>query len=621
MKFLRFLTFILLPHLLLAQTDVKQEGFYYYQNQDYFNAVYFLEMAFDKDSSDTKIWYPLAQSYTKTNQHKKSVSLYQKLWNFDQGLNYPQAQYWLGLSYKNLEDYDNASASLREFINGYIDPQDSWYGKAVAQLKGAELAKLLSLQDVEISSMAQPINSKESDFGPFPGDSVLYFSSLVKSDGRNTEEYLGHHAKIYKATKTNKVSEFRFLNSNDFHVGNISFNPDESQLFFTKCKSVDAKMICQIYTAFLKNDVWSAPQLMGSAFNSPNFNNTHPQWALWNDVEGLFISSDRSGGFGELDIWFISFENQSYNLGPSINTQGNEVTPFYHSTEQKLYFSSDFHPSIGGYDVFENQWDQRWSQTKNVGIPLNSSHNDLYYISSLKDPLSGYLSSNRIGSLYIENESCCNDIYQFKKSDYCICQTQDSLVQEMQLLLPLQLYFHNDEPNPKSLDSITVISYGDSYDSFYNLKNLYVQKFTSPLNGKLKSQSERKMKTFFEQKVRAGYNQLGLFAQQLLEAMKLEATMELNLIGFASPLNDTQYNRILSKRRISSVLNYLSDFENGVLLPYFENGQLKINELPMGETKASSQVSDNPNDRRQSVYSINAATERRIDIQSISVEF
>ena len=181
-------------------------------------------MAFDKDSSDTKIWYPLAQSYTKTNQHKKSVSLYQKLWNFDQGLNYPQAQYWLGLSYKNLEDYDNASASLREFINGYIDPQDSWYGKAVAQLKGAELAKLLSLQDVEISSMAQPINSKESDFGPFPGDSVLYFSSLVKSDGRNTEEYLGHHAKIYKATKTNKVSEFRFLNSNDFHVGNISFN-------------------------------------------------------------------------------------------------------------------------------------------------------------------------------------------------------------------------------------------------------------------------------------------------------------------------------------------------------------------------------------------------------------
>ena len=226
-----------------------------------------------------------------------------------------------------------------------------------------------------------------------------------------------------------------------------------------------------------------------------------------------------------------------------------------------------------------------------------------------------------MGSLYIKNESCCNDIYQFKKIDYCICQTQDSLVQEMQLLLPLQLYFHNDEPNPRSLDSTTEISYVDAYESFYDLKSLYVQKFSSPLKGKIKSESERKMKRFFEEKVRAGYNQLSLFANQIEEAMQLNATMELNLIGFASPLNNNSYNQKLSKRRISSVLNYLTDYKNGVLLPYFKNGQLKINELPMGETKASIEVSDNPNDRRQSVYSINAARERRIDIQSISVNF
>lgn len=621
MKHLKVLFLFLFPFLLSAQTDVRQEGFYYYENQDYFSAVYFFEMAFENDSNDIKIWYPLARSYTKTNQHKKSVSFYQKIWNFDQGLNYPNALYWLGLNYKSLGFYDKASESLREFINGYNDTQDIWYAKAVAQLKGAELAKLLSLQDTEINSLPQPINSKESDFGPFPGDSVLYFSSLVKSDGRNNEEYLGHHAKIYTATKGNKVSEFRLLNSNDFHVGNISFNPDETQMFFTKCKTLNNKMICQVYTARLENGLWTTPQLMGPAFNPPTTNNTHPQWALWNDKEGLFLSSDRSGGFGELDIWFISIENQTYNLGPAINTIGNEVTPFYHSIEQKLYFSSDFHPTIGGYDIFENQWDQRWSQTKNVGLPLNSSHNDLYYISSLEDPLSGYFSSNRMGSLYIENESCCNDIYQFKKSDYCICQTQDSLVQEMQLLLPLQLYFHNDEPNPRSLDTTTEISYVDAYESFYDLKNVYVQKFSSPLKGKIKSESERKMKRFFEEKVKVAYNRLSLFADQIVEAMELNATMELNLIGFASPLNDTSYNQKLSKRRITSVLNYLSEYKDGVLLPFFKNGQLKINELPMGETKASIEVSDNPNDRRQSVYSINAARERRIEIQSISIDF
>ena len=63
MKPLKVLFLVLLPHLLLAQTDLKQEGFYYYQNQDYFSAVYFFEMALEKDSNDTKIWYPLALAF------------------------------------------------------------------------------------------------------------------------------------------------------------------------------------------------------------------------------------------------------------------------------------------------------------------------------------------------------------------------------------------------------------------------------------------------------------------------------------------------------------------------------------------------------------------------------
>ena len=71
----------LMPHLLFSQTDLKKEGLYYFQNQDYYNAVYFLEMAVDYDSTDSKLWYPLARSYTKTNQHKKSIHFYQKVWD------------------------------------------------------------------------------------------------------------------------------------------------------------------------------------------------------------------------------------------------------------------------------------------------------------------------------------------------------------------------------------------------------------------------------------------------------------------------------------------------------------------------------------------------------------
>jgi len=443
----------------------------------------------------------------------------------------------------------------------------------------------------------------------------------VKSDGLNSENYFGHHSKVYQSIDNKGAQPFRVINSDDFHVGNISFNPSGDQLFFSRCKTTDGRMLCQIYTSTLNDLVWSTPILLPSEFNPKNSTNTHPQWAFWNQMEGLFVSSDRQGGFGQLDIWFVSMDNKAFNLGNQINTKGNEVTPFYHSVEQVLYFSSNFLPNIGGYDIFQNKWDGRWSKTKNVGLPINSSHNDLYYISKIDNPSKGYFSSNRSGSLFIHNQSCCNDIYQFQKSEYCICEKQDSLVQELQLNLPLQLFFHKDEPRSNSSDSTTTVSYTQAFNSFYNKKNLYVRKFSSVLSGKIKSKSEREMNSFFESTVKKGMNQLQEFASQLVFAMDLKAKVELNLIGFSSPLNTIQYNQKLSKRRIASVLNYLNTYNDGVLMPYFENGNLKINELPIGESRVNKDVSDNPNDRRKSVYSINAAFERRIEIQSISIEF
>ena len=151
-----------------------------------------------------------------------------------------------------------------------------------------------------------------------------------------------------------------------------------------------------------------------------------------------------------MDIWFAPKEGVAINLGSTINTVGDEVTPFYHSVEQKLYFSSDFHPGIGGFDIFQTTWENEWGIVENVGKPLNSSHNDLYYNSRIDNPLKGYLSSNRKGSLFVDKESCCNDIYAFEKPEECVCERVDSLAKQMQLNLPISLYYHNDEPNPNS---------------------------------------------------------------------------------------------------------------------------------------------------------------------------
>ena len=599
-----------------------REAEYYFSQQDFYAASHFYELAYQKDSGNVQQWWQMAEAYRFTFQYDLSAQFYHKVYIEDRALNYPDVQLWKGVMLKQSEDYERAIKTLQSYLENQVNPSDFYYRKGLMELKGANLA--LSLQSTEtiVKHLSENINSKVSDFAPFAlGDSVLYFSSLEKGDGTETEQLLGHHSKLLKSENQQLAEVLRVFNTLDYHLGNISFNPTADEVFFTKCKTEKEGVQCAIYSAQLEDELWGSPQQMSSEINQLNTTNTHPQWAFWKEQEGLFFTSNRKGGYGGMDIWFAPKEGVATNLGNTINTAGDEVTPFYHSAEQKLYFSSDFHPGIGGFDIFQTTWENKWGIVENVGIPLNSSHNDLYYISRIDNHLKGFLSSNRKGSLFVDKKSCCNDIYAFEKSEECVCEKVDSLAKQMQLNLPISLYFHNDEPIPNSRDTVSEVNYEDSYRAYYLMMEQYKQRFGQVLAGKLKKSAEQEMQVFFEYSIRNGFEQLKIFATQLQLAMELEASVEIKIRGFTSPLNDAEYNMALAKRRINSVQNYLYTYQNGIFLPYLNNGQLKITELPFGESQVKLGVSDNPNDRRQSVYSISAARERRIEIQSISIEF
>jgi hypothetical protein len=599
------------------------EAQYYFEEADYFSAAYYYEQILEQDSAKTGLWYKYAQSLRLTNQFAESSYYYNKVWQVDQGKKYPKTLLWLGMTSKNLGNYQQASDFLKAYIESHPDPSDFWHRKALLELKGSDYALQLEADQTIIGHLSYKVNSKVSDFSAFPlGDSLLYFSSMVKSETIDNEKTIGHQSKVYLSKRLNIANEFRFLNNPDFHAANVSFREDGLQLFFNLCKTQEKQQLnCQIYTSYFKDGLWSNPVLMGSKFNFGNSNNTHPKWAIWNGIEGLFISSDRPGGKGQLDIWFVAMQGLAIPLANGINTSGNEITPFYHTQEKKLYFSSDFHAGIGGYDIFEASWNNKWGLVTNVGKPLNSSHNDLYYVSRADSANLGYLTSNRKGSMYIHKESCCNDIYSFEKVPVCICVRQDSLFQQIDLNLPLSLYFHNDEPNPNTTDSTTELSYAQAYASFYSMKSKYVLKFGEVLSGRLKSEAENRMANFFEQEVSQGYSQLQKLAVQLELAMDIGAQISINVKGFTSPLTNAAYNQMLSKRRISSVLNYLQNYQDGALSAFIANGDIEINELSLGESNVDAGVSDNPNDKRKSVYSISASKERRIDIQSIRIEW
>ena len=313
-------------------------------------------------------------------------------------------------------------------------------------------------------------------------------------------------------------------------------------------------------------------------------------------------------------------------MAPPINTPGNETCPFYDAVKKKLYFSSDFLPGLGGFDNFcSTRTDSYYATPINLGYPLNSPANDLYPVLDSRTMI-GYFTSNRVGSFAKKGETCCNDIYRFSYAKpaepIVIAPPKDTMTVAMKRItslrekLPIRLYFHNDEPNPRTTDTLTRLDYAQTYNAYKALVSDYHKEW------KGNEQGTEAIDGFFRDEVDHGFAQLNDFIALLEQALNEGQRIELQVRGFASPLAKTDYNKNLSLRRIQSMINYLRKVDNGMLLPYLNGsanngGALTIVKSPFGEDKSASGVSDVLEDLKNSVYSVGASSERRIEIEQV----
>jgi outer membrane protein OmpA-like peptidoglycan-associated protein len=331
-----------------------------------------------------------------------------------------------------------------------------------------------------------------------------------------------------------------------------------------------------------------------------------------------------------------------------LNTPENDATPFFHSPTQKIYYSSEGWPGLGGYDIFSaGKDDATFSEPRNAGAGLNSSYNDLYFF--LKDDSrNGYLSSNRTGAFYLDesNKACCNDIFSFKlphpEEKYTPPTPEDTMpslvtkapppeikedpepqpvpqVKEPELadFVGLPLYFDNDEPDKRTRKSVTKKQYEETVLTYLEKQDEYRLRFSQGLDGDRHDAAEAQTDDFFETEVRQGYDRLTQLAELLLVRMQKGEHLEVLIKGFTSPRAKSDYNLELGKRRVSSVKNYFEYFSDGALKPYIQSGQLKLSEVSFGETNARSSISDDLRDERNSIYHPDAARERRVEIVEI----
>lgn len=193
--------------------------------------------------------------------------------------------------------------------------------------------------------------------------------------------------------------------------GSPTINLANDLLIFAKMNEVKSKNKdnCEVvypnydlYYSRFDGEDWSDPQSIGNEVNRNDSWESQP--SLSSDGKYLFFASDRPGGFGKSDIWMSEQDangnwKSPVNLGGTINTKGNERSPFLHTDSKTLYFSSSGHDGMGGLDIFYSKMNENgsWHQPVNIGYPINSENDEVDFFVSL-DGTTAYFSSNNIGN-------------------------------------------------------------------------------------------------------------------------------------------------------------------------------------------------------------------------------
>ena len=190
---------------------------------------------------------------------------------------------------------------------------------------------------------------------------------------------------------------------------------------------------------------------------------------------------------------------------------------------------------------------------------------------------------------------------------------------ELDDLLPLTLYFDNDFPDPKSREIKTNFNYEELYAAYYRKKSEFIVNYTSGATTEEEAEKTQNIVYFFDNELKGNYDTLGVFSETLIKYLQRGNTATISIRGFTSPLADNQYNINLGRRRVDCLMNHFRTYRDGMLNRYLENGTLVLEEISFGETQAASGISENPLDRKNSVYSPEASRARKVQIVEITI--
>ena len=394
-----------------------------YNNLAYIDAIKAYEKVAQKGYKSADMYQKIGNSYYFNGELESAAKWYSELFAMHTDLE-PEYYFRYSQSLKSIGENKKADEMLQLF-----------HQKIGITSKSMNYLDQIKANSGRYQIENTGINSPYSDYGTAKYGNKIVFTT-ARDTGGLTHRTHSWNNQFFTNLYTSQVSDEGTLSKPEpfddavksrFHEATPIFTKDGKTMYFTrnnflkgkKGKSQDKTTLLKIYRANSVDNLWT--NVTELPFNSDQFSTAHPALSL--DEKTLYFASNRPDSFGESDIYKVKINTDGsfgtpINLGNTINTVGRESFPFI-SDENEMYFASDGHPGLGGFDVFVTKINSNgtYSDIQNVGENVNSAKDDFAYCIDSKNRR-GYFSSNRTGG------QGSDDIYQFLETKRLTCDQE-----------------------------------------------------------------------------------------------------------------------------------------------------------------------------------------------------
>ncbi len=383
-------------------------------------------LAANTDTDNIKANYMAGKTITETVDKGTAVSYFLRVYELDPEYRF-DLLYSIARAYQYNLEFDNAIQYYQNYLKK-LETETGYRGSdriPASQVKrriyecenGAEFVNAPT--QYSIVNIGKQINSDKPDYAPIlnPDETMMIFTSRRMEGNQNENVFSDNfpYEDIFVARKVNgewvKAENIGESVNTLYFESSLALSADGKQLYIYRDENRG-----DIYVSNLKSDnTWSTPEPLSDVINSSYSENSV---SISPDGQTLFFSSDRPGGYGGIDIYKCEKDRKGSwsrvsNLGDAINTPYDEDGPFIDYDGKTLFFSSRGRKGMGGYDIFKSEFnatDGTWTEPQNLGYPINTSDDDIYFVST-KDGKRGYYASVR------ENGSGYLDIYMIQIPD------------------------------------------------------------------------------------------------------------------------------------------------------------------------------------------------------------